>query len=206
MNITAYTNELERYLQADEVIDFHNPAIIDLAEKLWAEATDEIDYIRRSFEYVRDHIAHSADIDADKITCSASQVLKEGHGVCFAKSHLLAAVLRCRSIPAGLCYQKLILDVNDTPVLVYHGLNGVYIEKRKKWIRLDARGSKEIPNAKFSLEEEILEYSLQPEKGEKDITVVFPNVDAKVLEKMRENKTRRELWVNLPLELAYEGE
>lgn len=42
------------------------------------------------------------------------------HGICFAKSHLLAALLRCKSIPAGFCYQKLILDDETAPVLIYH--------------------------------------------------------------------------------------
>ena len=30
----------------------------------------------------------SADINEDVLTCSASEVLKAGHGICFAKSHL----------------------------------------------------------------------------------------------------------------------
>lgn len=79
----------------------------------------------------------------DMITCVASEVLKAGHGICFAKSHLLSALLRCKSIPTGFCYQKILLDENITPVLIYHGLNGVYI-KEKKWIRLDARGKKMV--------------------------------------------------------------
>jgi len=41
----------------------------------------------------------------DVVTCSASEVLREGTGICFAKSHLLAALLRAVGIPAGLCYQ-----------------------------------------------------------------------------------------------------
>ena len=53
---------------------------------------------------------HSADINEDILTYTASQVLSAGHGICFAKSHLLAAILRCKSVPAGFCYQKLILD------------------------------------------------------------------------------------------------
>lgn len=74
-----------------------------------------MDFIKKAHEFVRDSISHSADINEDAITCNASEVLKSGHGICFAKSHLLAALLRCKSVPAGFCYQK--------------------------WIRLDARGS-----------------------------------------------------------------
>jgi len=76
-----------------------------------------------------------SNINEDIITCAASEVLKAGHGICFAKSHLLAALLRCKSIPTGFCYQKLILDDEVAPVLVYHGLNGVYMEYRTKvWV------------------------------------------------------------------------
>ena len=82
-----------------------------------------------AYEYVRDMISHSADISADTVTCSASEVLKAGHGICFAKSHLLAAILRSKSVPAGFCYQKLILDDETAPVLIYHGLNGVYLRE-----------------------------------------------------------------------------
>ena len=63
-----------------------------------------------AYEYVRDNNSLSADINEDVLTCTASEVLEVGHGICFAKSHLLAALLRAKSIPTGFCYQKLILD------------------------------------------------------------------------------------------------
>ncbi len=206
MNIIPFTSEIEKYLVADEVIDYENESIKRLADELFEKSNDEIEYIQLAYEYVRDNISHSADINNDIITCTASEVLQAGHGICFAKSHLLAALLRCKSIPAGLCYQKLILDDDTAPVLVYHGLNGVYIEKYKKWIRLDARGSKEKANAQFSLEKEQLEFSIRPELGEEDLFVVFPEPDAKILEKLTINKTRTELFGNLPTELAYDKE
>lgn len=154
-------------------------------------------------QFVRDHIFHSADKNEDMITCAASDVLKVGHGICFAKSHLLAALLRCKSIPTGFCYQKLILDDETVPVLIYHGLNGVYLKEYKKWIRLDARGNKAGVNAQFSIEKEQLAFPIRPELGEEDDLVVYPEPDVKVLEKLRENKTRTELWDNLPTELGY---
>lgn len=39
--------------------------------------------------------------------------------------------------------------------------------------------------------------------GEEDNLVVYYLPDKKVLEKLRENKTRTELWKDLPTELAY---
>lgn len=203
MKVTPYTNEIEKYLAADKVIDCEKEEIKCLAEELWNTAQDEIEYIKSAYEYVRDRISHSADSNNDSITCCATEVLEAGHGICFAKSHLLAALLRCKSIPAGFCYQKLILDDETAPVLVYHGLNGVYIEKYKKWIRLDARGNKPGVNAQFGTETEQLAFPIRPELGEEDDRIVYPEPDVKILEKLIENKTRTELWDNLPTQLAY---
>ena len=203
MNIILYTDKIEEYLKEEDVIDYGNESITQLADALSQETNSEVEYIKRVYEFVRDNISHSADINEDILTCSASEVLKAGHGICFAKSHLLAALLRCKSIPTGFCYQKLLLDEETAPILVYHGLNGVYIQKYKKWIRLDARGNKEGINAKFSLDEEYLAFPIRTDKGEEDGFTIYPNPDAKVLEQLRNSKTRTQLWSNLPTELDY---
>lgn len=203
MSLTLYTDDIARYLEEDEVVDFHHELIRRLSEELACGSENKIEYIRSAYEYVRDHIAHSADIGHDVITCSASEVLKAGHGICFAKSHLLAALLRCRSIPAGFCYQKLLLEDETAPILIYHGLCGVYIEEYRKWIRLDARGNKAGVNARFSVDTEQLAFPIRPQLGEKDILKIYPEPDKKVLEKLRLHKTRTELWNDLPTELEY---
>ena len=135
MDIVPYSNKIDEYLKADDVIDYRNKSIMQLADALFQKANNELEFIKMAYEFVRDNISHSADIKEDIITCAASEVLEAGHGICFAKSHLLAAWLRCKSVPTGFCYQKLILDDETAPVLVYHGLNGVYIKELKKWIR-----------------------------------------------------------------------
>ncbi len=203
MDIILYSNQLDEYLKHDSVIDYDNKSIIELADVLFKKADNELDFIRKAYEFVRDNISHSADINEDVITCAASEVLKAGHGICFAKSHLLAALLRCKSVPAGFCYQKLILDDETSPVLIYHGLNGVYIKEYKKWIRLDARGNKIGVNAQFSIDTEQLAFPIRSEMGEVDSFVIYPNPDIAVLEKLRKSKTRTELWENLPTELEY---
>lgn len=198
-----YSNQLDEYLKHDSVIDYNNKSIIELADVLFKKANNELDFIRKAYEFVRDNISHSADINEDVITCAASEVLKAGHGICFAKSHLLAALLRCKSVLTGFCYQRLILDDETSPVLIYHGLNGVYIKDYKKWIRLDARGNKIGVNAQFSIETEQLAFPIRSEMGEVDSFVIYPNPDIAVLEKLRKSKTRTELWKNLPTELEY---
>lgn len=203
MNIILYSNKIDEYLKYDNVIDYNNEAITELSDTLFQKANNEFDFIKMTYEFVRDNISHSADINEDIITCTASEVLKAGHGICFAKSHLLAALLRCKSVPAGFCYQKLILDDETAPVLIYHGLNGVYIKDYKKWIRIDARGNKTNVNAQFSIETEQLAFPVRPKMGEVDSFIVYPDPDIKILEKLKTNKTRTELWNNLPTELEY---
>lgn len=116
--LILYSNKIDEYLKCDSVIDYDNEAIMELADTLFNKVNNKFDFIKTAYEFVRDNISHSADINEDKITCTASEVLKAGHGICFAKSHLLAALLRCKSIPTGFCYQKLILDDEMAPILV----------------------------------------------------------------------------------------
>ena len=203
MSILLFTDKIDEYLKKDDIVNYENVNITQLADSLFSDAGSDVDYIKKAYEFVRDNISHSADINEDTLTCSASEVLLAGHGICFAKSHLLAALLRCKSIPVGFCYQKLILDDETAPILVYHGLNGVYIKEYKMWIRLDARGNKEGVNAQFSLDREQLAFSIRAEKGEEDGFVIYPDPDIKILEKLKNNKTRTELWDDLPTELDY---
>ena len=203
MKILQYTTSLSDYLKEDDVIDYSDESITQLADELYKKADSETEYIKAAFEFVRDEVSHSADINEDMITCSASEVLIARHGICFAKSHLLAALLRCKSIPTGFCYQKLTFGDETSPVLVYHGLNGVYLNEYKKWIRLDARGNKGKINAQFSIDEEQLAYLVRTEKGEEDGLVIYPAPDVKILEKLKNNKTRTALWNDLPTELDY---
>lgn len=202
MRIVPSAPSIKDYLREDDVIDFGNEIITRLADMLFRKADNEIEYIKAAYEFVRDSISYSADINEESIPYVASDVLRAGHGICFAKSHLFAALLRCKSIPAGFCYQKLILDEESIPVLVYHGLNGVYLKEYKKWIRLDARGNGMGINAPFSIEEKRLAYPIRSEKGERDGVVVYPCPDVKVLEKLRNSRTRTELLKNLPTELG----
>lgn len=203
MDLILYSNKMDVYLNHDSVIDYDNKAIMELADTLFKKADNEFDFIKKAYEFVRDNISHSSDINADKITCTASEVLKAGHGICFAKSHLLAALLRYKAIPTGFCYQKLTVDDEDTTILVYHGLNGVYLKDYKKWIRLDARGNKNGINAQFSIETEQLAFSINSQMGEYDNFIIYPDPDVKILENLRKSKTRTELWENLPTELEY---
>lgn len=204
MQMIPQYHDLKPYLEADEIIDFgytNSREVTDLSYHITTYSKDEIDYIRHAYEYVRDKISHSADIKGKIVTCKASDVLKAEEGICFAKSHLLAAILRCNLIPTGFCYQRLVLEDDTAPQIILHGLNAVYIESIGKWIRLDARGNKAGVNAQFSIANEKLAYPVRIEKGEEDIPIIFAKPDRNVISALTNNKDFEELWANLPTEL-----
>ena len=192
------------YLESSDIIDFgfeRSREVTELSHHIKACAKDEIDFIHNAFVYVRDKISHSADINGKTVTCKASEVLKAGEGICYAKSHLLAAILRCNLIPTGFCYQKLILDDETAPHFVLHGLNAVYIEQLNQWIRLDARGNKLGINAQFSLEKEKLAFPVRVDKGEEDIPIIFAHPDKNVIQALTSSSNFETLWASLPATL-----
>jgi transglutaminase-like putative cysteine protease len=208
MNLKLYSNNLEDYLKCDDIIDYNDDAVRKVADTLYNEAgaspENTTPFIKSAYEFVRDSIRHSADINADKVTVSASEVLKARHGICFAKSHLLVAIIRNKSVPAGFCYQKIVMDDDTAPVLIYHGLNAVYIRDCHKWVRLDARGNKPGITAEFSIDSEKLAYQIRSDKGEEDGIIVYPNPDTLVVNTMRQYNSRAQLWRHLPAELGHD--
>jgi transglutaminase-like putative cysteine protease len=123
--------------------------------------------------------------------------LEHRHGICYAKSHLLAALLRSIGIPAGFCYQWLVFS-DDDPRIVLHGLVGVYIQEKDRWIRLDARGNKPGVDAQFSLEEEKLAFPVRKEFGEYENFTVYPDSSENVIDSLLKSKNVKELIGNLP--------
>ncbi len=205
MELLLETQNLEDYLRCTEVIDFDNQKIIGIAKFLSGEYSNEIETAKRVFEYVRDEIAHSGDIKADAVTCKASDVLVYKHGICCAKAHLLAAILRYLNIPTGFCYQWLSSD-DDSNLLVLHGLNGVYLQSIKKWIRLDPRGNKPGVNAEFSIDDEKLAWAVRKELGEIDIPIIYAHPKKEVIDVLRRSINRSELgldWIYVKKKLSH---
>jgi transglutaminase-like putative cysteine protease len=186
--------ETEPYLESTDVIDWETPAVRRLARDLSSAHTQAIEVARSCFEWVRDEIDHSGDIRADVVTCCASEVLRERTGWCFAKSHLLAALLRANGIPAGLCYQRLRRD--DGTGFTLHGLNAILLPQTG-WYRADARGNKPGVNAQFTPPVEQLAWPVA-EPGEIDLPEIWGRPLPIVVEYLRENNSLVDATRNLP--------
>ena len=180
MEIGDRDNMFENYLEETEYVNYSDRNVNKLAQKLKNESNSEIDLIRNTFYFVRDKINHSWDVKDNRVTVSASDVLREGVGICWAKANLLAALLRANGIPSGFSYQRLTLG--DTPDTGYciHALNTVYVSTINKWIRLDARGNNKNIHAEFSLEDEILAFKICSE-GEFDYRDNHSSPDEKLM-------------------------
>jgi transglutaminase-like putative cysteine protease len=185
----------EKYLKSTGIIDWQHPDILQLANKL-AREKESVEAIAQScFEWVRDKIRHSYDYQMNPVTCRASDVLKFGTGYCYAKSHLLAALLRANSLPAGFCYQRLSINDDGAPYSL-HGLNAVYLPKYG-WYRLDARGNKEGVKAEFTPPKEQLAYTIRLSE-EADCLKVFAEPLPIVIKALQTYLTWNELLNNLP--------
>lgn len=177
MQLITQSNNSNDYLECSEIIDCESFEIQEIAGNLTCGAENEVDLVKRIYEFVRDDIYHSIDIGSNKVIYIASDVLKYKHGLCFAKSHLLAAILRSLDIPTGFCYQKLEFDEG----FGLHGLNAVFIKGINRWIRLDARGNENGINAQFSLDKEILAYSPNKENREVYFPIIYAEPNKTVI-------------------------
>jgi transglutaminase-like putative cysteine protease len=190
MELIQNTPDLSAYLAADEVIDHEHPVVRETAARLATDVPDSYAYARSAFEFVRDAVAHSQDSGDVRVTWRASDVLALRTGICYAKAHALAALLRAEDIPTALCYQK--LDV-------VHGL--VAVRFNGAWHRQDPRGNKSGVDAQFSLDGERLAWVPDPESNEIDYPVLYAEPHPAVLSALKGAPDRPHLWKTLPIAL-----
>lgn len=186
---------MEPFLAPSRYIDFEDPQVLTLARSLARGATSERDLIRLCFEFVRDEIRHSSDYKLNPVTCKASEVLHHRTGFCYAKSHLLAAVLRANGVATGLCYQRLSVGDRGAPYCL-HGLNAVYLQDMG-WYRIDARGNKAGIDARFCPPDEALAFAIR-EPQERDLPGIHSEPLDIVVEALERCDSYDQLLENLP--------
>ncbi len=120
-------------------------------------------------------------------------MLESGTGVCYAKSHALAALLRAEDIPTALCYQRLATGDGG------HALHGlVAVRLKGAWHRQDCRGNKPGVTARFSLDGSAWPSPVRPELGETDYPELHAVPHPRVLTALRTAADRHHLWRILP--------
>jgi transglutaminase-like putative cysteine protease len=183
------------YLASTEYIDWHDQEVAKKAAELAEGCSSEEIVAKKCFEFVRDSIKHSWDFNLNPVTCRASDVLRHGTGYCYAKSHLLAALLRANGIPAGLCYQRLVVGA-ESPPFCLHGLNAVYLQQYG-WYRIDPRGNKVGVDAAFTPPIERLAFPSRT-RGEILLPEIWPEPMPMVVAALTHCTTVEQVAENLP--------
>jgi hypothetical protein len=183
------------FLASTLVVDWYHADVRTLAWYLAGGVTDHAEVAQRCFEWVRDEIRHSVDCGDTTVTCAASEVLLHRTGFCYAKSHLLAALLRANGIPAGFCYQRLSIDGVGPPFCLL-GLNAVLLPAHG-WYRIDPRGNKADIDAQFCPPDEQLAFEAHL-SGETALSEVHAEPLPVVVESLRRSATVAEVSKNLP--------
>lgn len=191
---------LAGYLEDTSLIDWQSPPVYECAREIVRDRAGNVDRARVLFEWVRDEIPHSFDIETDVLTCNAGRVLRERTGLCYAKSHLLAALLRANGIPAGFGYQRLRRDPPEKG-FVLHGWNGVYLASLERWIALDPRGDNEAIATTFDLDTPSLAFAPDPELGEETCPIIFSRPHREVVEVLSRSGSLERARRHLPGDL-----
>ncbi len=181
------------FLGSCPFVDTSSAQIVACARQL--AGADEFTTAKNCFEFVRDTIRHSSDHKMNPVTCRASEVLEHQTGYCYAKSHLLCALLRANGIPAGLAYQRLSVDGKTAPFSL-HGLNAIYLAEYG-WYRIDARGNRADIDAQFTPPIERLAFPIHVD-GERDLDGIWSQPHPAVVECLTKHDDWFEVLQNLP--------
>ncbi|MGJ8673115.1 transglutaminase-like domain-containing protein [Rubritalea sp.] len=187
-------DKLEAFLQFDEIVSV-NHAIREKTEEIVQGIESDASKARAIFKWVRDTIPHTKDIEGDIVTCSAIDVFEQGTGICFAKSHLVAVMMRLEGIPCGFCYQLFENDLSSTPnSMALHGLNAVFLESTSQWHKIDPRGNRDDIRGEFSTGDEILAFPAMLFMDD----CVYAKPLQSVVDGLREASDIASLWPHLP--------
>lgn len=198
MDLIVTEEDQKVYLEETEIINFRHPLIQEKICEFQLMVGTKIERAERAFLFVRDTIQHSFDIDSTEVAISASDALEKSEGICFAKAHLLAALLRGMNIPAGFCYQRVTRKGTRESGYALHGLNALYIEDVDKWFRVDPRGNKAGVYSAFSITPEKLAYPIRSELDEIDYPYVYSQPLENVILAMKNALDCRDLFYKRP--------
>ncbi len=138
----SYPKEIQKYFEPIINVNSNHIKIKSKAIELIGKINEPIEKMRILYEFVRDEI--------DEQACEnlkASEVLLAGHGMCYEKTDLLAALCRSAGIPARISFDKIYIknfkdfrqnnEIRDIQFL--HGIMELYL--KGKWIKYDPTGN-----------------------------------------------------------------
>ncbi|MDR3414792.1 MAG: transglutaminase family protein [Nevskia sp.] len=187
--------QVQEFLTVSAIIDWGAPEIGALARQIRGGCGDATAIAGATFGWVRDEIKHSIDYGLQPVACRASETLRLGSGLCYAKSHLLAALLRANGIAAGFCYQRLSVDGQGAPFCL-HGFNAIHLPGHG-WYRVDARGNKPGIEARFCPPLEALAFAPVLE-GEHTFAGIWAEPLDIVIDALSRYRNNAELCLHLP--------
>lgn len=187
---------MNTFLECNKYIDYKSKIITLKSEQLFSEDMSNVQKAQAAYTFVRDNIPHSFDCNASNITAIASDVLKHNTGICFAKSNLLAALLRSQGIPTGFCYQHLTLLDDESEGYCLHCFNAIFIDQQ--WIKVDARGNTKGKNAQFSIDTPVLAFQNRPQYDEYFFDGIFAAPDIPTMKMLENAKNLQDVINGLP--------
>ena len=116
------------FLYPNRFVNFNaNSRAVALAEELAKSAENDLEVVRRIYEYIISNIKYDHDlaemITADMVTSyipDVDRTLRTGRGICFDYAALMTAMLRAQHIPARL-------EIGFVSETVFHAWVSVYI-------------------------------------------------------------------------------
>ncbi len=197
MSVRPPSEELAAFLRDGDVLQLSASELSVVLETLGTARSSPREALQKTFEWVRDEIGHSVDRRATRLTCSARDVLRAGHGLCFAKCHLLVALLRAQGIAAGFGYQR--LRVREAPSgFGLHGFVWVHVAEQDRFAALDPRGNNGRVHTVFDLDTPSLAFVPDPAKGEATSSEVWPEPSPAVVRLLQSGRTVAEALAALP--------
>jgi len=172
------SDDLGRYLEDTITIDWQTPVMMSTAKELLVDLEEPEDRVRRLFEFVRDEIDHSLDVETDTQTCRS--------------------LLRYVGFPTGFCYARL-ADGNRPGRFVLHGFNAVYWISTSSWIYLDARGNREGIDTECRFEAPwSLAYWPDLQAGERFLPFIYKRPGKRIIDLLERAPSLDAVCNNLP--------
>jgi tetratricopeptide (TPR) repeat protein len=128
--------DLSRYLEETEHLDFNHPAFTDTLAKVVTENMSREKKLKRLYYFTRDIITF-----VPSASLTASGALKEKKAICYTKAMIYVSLCRRLGVPANVAMVEFIIKAKPEKTISGHGIAKVFVNG--KWIYIDTVSNKE---------------------------------------------------------------